>query len=203
MPHFPTTGLPGDYLPGYTGPTAPADPPLPGHDPIHAGAPPSPMQGEHGLPYLLPAFNVVHVRITVPVGNGSTGTWIVPEGTLACMQSAFFNFVSDATVGTRDVTVEWLNADGGHFLERNVNTSTYTANTNRETCLSIQNTADYVNDGLIHGTLPVLWIPEGGQIGFSSGGTGGTGDKYSAPVSCLMLVVPRPGGFLPPILAGR
>lgn len=201
----PTRGYPAEYDPAtYTGPTAEPGAPLPGHDPHSGGTPPGyAAQFARGHPYLYPAFNVVLFELLIPVGNGAEGNWVVPQGCIALVQSAFFNFVSDATVGTRDVSIEYrlpnsTPSSGSHIGEFNVNTSTYTASSNRETSLSIWGVATYVNDSLINGPLPIIWLPEGCSFGLTSGGTGGTGDKFSNGPHCSAIVMPRPAEYIPP-----
>lgn len=150
--------------------------------------------------FMPPAFNVMMFRLSAALGSGTETAWTVPEGCIALVQSAFFNFQCDATVGVREVNFEYRHPEHGHLLETITNNNNSTATTNREYCAAVGWPLNYTtvaaDANLIHVQLPWLLLWEGCAFGISSGGSGGAGDTLG-PASCSAVIWPRPGSYLP------
>lgn len=189
--------MPGEREPGYTGPTGPKVPlTAPPAGPV--GAPPELPSPWDVVPYLAPAFNVVDALISMPVGNGTEAGWTVPAGVIAMLQATFFNFVADATVGTRDVGLTWRRPDGTKIGEYVINVAVYIANANVETFGAVDNT-NFTKSGLVHFQLPRVAVQEGGSINVETGGTGGAADHFTNGPKFSLMVWPRPADYLPPL----
>lgn len=158
--------------------------------------------------FLPPRFTVVVVALPqLVIGNGGeVDFYTVPGGCLAMIQTCFFNFSCDATVGTRQIGCEWRpsSAQSGtyaHIFETVTNANNYTASTSREIVMAVEWPINYTlatGSSMSQVQLPAIWMPEGCVFGLGAGGTGGAADQILFG-QLTVRIMPAPVDFLPPL----
>lgn len=125
-----------------------------------------------------------NVGTFVVMGNSAAGqnpaiSRVTPAGSVEKYLSIFFDFVTNATVGNRDLAIEFFDPSGSHYGIMDMPVAQPASKTWIYTAAIGINTYTGGDSSTFQIELPDIWLPAGSTITIDSTGPGGASDQIT------------------------